>query len=452
LALAVLAAIGTPGIAADMAAPVRTIEFGGLAPRIALPVMSRAHSVVADDVNEDGKIDLIVAAAGADRVAVFLGQGGGRFAAPTYWKTGHTPKFAVTGDFNHDGHRDLVTADQDSNTISVLLGNGDGTFQPPVSYPSCNGDHEVATADFDKDGNDDVVAACHTRPFFASVFLGRGDGTLRPRLDLDAGEEPTSVAVGDFNHDGNPDLVFANRVAGTVSVLLGNGDGTFRPRVAFQTAPSPHAVRAADVNGDGILDLVTADDRSGQVSVLLGKGDGTFGPHIDLSANSLPKSIALADVNGDGHVDIIVTNTTYPTCCTLAGSTISVFLGKGDGTFESRRDYFSGGNPFSLLVRDLDGDGKPDVTTANYIDITPAQLIYLRTAGAVRLSSFQAKAAGLAIILTILVAALLVARRHRSWIAGIGAVLMSLALAAGLYYCSHLRFEGESHVSILRGR
>ncbi len=436
-------------IAVSAAQSTAPLKF---APRVSLEVRQHAHSVIADDVNGDGKIDLIVAAAGADSIAVFAGHGDGTFDKPTYWAAGTAPKFAVTADFNKDGKRDIVTADQDSKTISVLLGNGDGTFKPKTSYPACNGDHEVVVADFNADGNEDVAVACHGKPYFASVFFGNGDGTFKPRLDLHPGGEPAALVVGDFNRDGIPDLAYANRADSTVGILLSNGDGTFKEPIPFATAANPHAIRAGDLNGDGFLDLVTADDRANRVTVLFGTGDGHFDRRVDLPANSLPKSVAVADVNGDGHPDIIITNTTYPTCCTSAGSTISVFLNRGDGSFGPRQDVEAGGDPFSLLVRDLNGDGKADIVTANFIDQVPLQHWYLQTLNDwdVQPRIFKLLFLGFAVLGGLVVVSL---GWRRARVASIVGGALVTAIISGVFWeASRPRTDSPSHISILFGR
>ena len=434
-----------PSVAADPT-PI------SLAPRVMLEVRPHAHSVIADDVNGDGKVDLVVAVAGADAVAVFAGHGDGTYDPPVYWPVGQAPKFAVTADFNKDGRRDIVTADQDSKTISVLLGNGDGTFKPKTSYPACNGDHEVAVADFDRDGNEDVAVACHGKPYFASVFFGNGDGTFKPRLDLHPGGEPAALVVGDFNKDGIPDLAYANRNDSTVGILLSNGDGTFKEPLAFATGRAPHAIRAGDLDGDGNLDLVTADDRGNAVTVLFGIGDGHFGRRVDLPANSLPKSVAVADLNGDGHPDIVITNTTYPTCCTYEGSTVSVYLNRGDGSFAPRQDFPAGGDPFSLLVRDLNGDGKADVVTANFIDQTPMQSRYLDALHASRLppAAFKLLFLGFAVLCGLIVVAV---GWRKARLSGILIGALVTGVVAGVFWeVSRPRTDTGSHVSILFGR
>ncbi|MDP9083637.1 MAG: VCBS repeat-containing protein [Pseudomonadota bacterium] len=427
-------------------------EPGAFADRVTLPAKGNAHAVFADDLNGDGHLDLIVAVAGANSIAVYDGHGDGTFAAPRYFPVGVKPKFVATGDFNHDMHRDIVVAEQDSNSISVLLGNGDGTFRSRTTYASCNGDHELVVADFNRDGNDDVAVACHTAPYFTSVFLGNGDGTFKPRIDLYPGASPGAVTAGDFNGDGIPDLAFANHADDTVAVILNNGDGTFKPPLIFKTGQSPHSIRAADLNGDGILDLVTINDGGRSVTVFAGKGDGQFERRLDLPAASLPKSVAFADFNGDGKPDIVITNTTYPSCCTYDGSLVSVFMNQGDFHFAPRRDYYAGGNPFSLLVRDLNGDGKADIATANWIDATRGQRAFNYIMHESKLTSRMLKFAflGLGVLAGGLIIVLL--RRSSKLAALVCSVLVAGAIWGFAWSGSRVGMEGDSHVSILFAR
>jgi hypothetical protein len=70
-------------------------------------------------------------------------------------------------------------------------------------------------------------------------------------------------------------------------------------------------VAVGDLNGDGKPDLVVASQGpapTGAVSVLLQSSTtaGTFGTATSYAGFGNPLSVAIADLNGDGHPDIAV--------------------------------------------------------------------------------------------------------------------------------------------------
>jgi hypothetical protein len=91
------------------------------------------------------------------------------------------------------------------------------------------------------------------------------------------------------------------------------------------------------------------------------------------SGGGPPGSVVIADVDGDGKPDLIVADncaigTTY---CSPEGA-VGVLLGNGDGTFKDVVSYASGGSGFygsQAVVADVNGDGKPDVLVSNYCSL-----------------------------------------------------------------------------------
>ncbi|PYM33848.1 MAG: hypothetical protein DME15_10030 [Candidatus Rokuibacteriota bacterium] len=290
------------------------------------------------------------------------------FAAPALAKeyaAGSGPYSVAAGDLNGDNKLDLVVANSHEGTLSVLLGNGDGTFQPARSFEAGLGGGPVwvIVVDINGDGKQDVVVA-DANYYSVRVLLGNGDGTLQPSMNFPSGGNfPESIAVGDFNGDGKLDVAVAHFYSNNVTLLLGNGDGTFQPAQVVQTFASdmyliPMAV--GDVNGDGKLDLITASVGNVMVAVMLGNGDGTFQPAQMYPFVGDPESIVVRDFNGDGKPDLALANDDAP------DAKVSVLLGNGDGSFQPVRYFSVGGmESESLAAGDVNGDGKVDLVVAN---------------------------------------------------------------------------------------
>jgi hypothetical protein len=91
--------------------------------------------------------------------------------------------------------------------------------------------------------------------------------------------------------------------------------------------------------------------------VLLNRGDGSFRARRNYPTAGDPESLAIRDLNGDGTPDIATAN--------RQAGTVSVLLNRGGGRLQARHDYQAGGRPRSIAIGDLNGDGKPDLATSN---------------------------------------------------------------------------------------
>lgn len=354
------------------------------------------------DVNGDSYPDLIVAnryQAGGDSfangsVAVLMGTGDGAFhTAHTYNSMGNSAQSVAVADVNRDGKPDVLVSnftlngiDWSSDSVAVMLGRGDGSFQAAPTYSPSRvlQSNSAAMADLNGDGKTDLVVT----DYFGAVdvLLGQGGGTfLAPKTYASGGFSAQAVTIADVNRDGIRDLVVANQCAGnsdcsntaangSVGVLLGNADGSFQPTQTYDSGGRfANSVAVADVNGDGIRDLVvgnqcvsSADCSSGAVAVLLGKSDGTFqDPQAFSSGGYSANSVLVADVNGDGIPDVLVADSCLDGTCANNGQ-VAVLFGNGDGTFQAAQTYDSGSTTaHSLLLADVNGDGKLDAVVAN---------------------------------------------------------------------------------------
>jgi hypothetical protein len=156
--------------------------------------------------------------------------------------------------------------------------------------------------------------------------------------------------------------------------------GVFGMPVGYPVDPLPYWIAVSDLNGDGEPDLAVvnsgdiAADGGGAgttVSVLMNAGGGTFAPQVTYTVGAEPSGVAVADLNGDGKPDLAVAN--------QLSNNVSVLLNAGDGTFGAPATYMAGSGPVAVVVADFDGDGKPDLAVSNYAGTTVS--ILLNTGG-----------------------------------------------------------------------
>jgi hypothetical protein len=384
------------------------------------------------DVNGDGLNDIVASnvtnpATQKPALATFLNNGDGTFGTPSYVDTPGSILF-VADDVNGDGKPDIVMVNNpqfdfvtfvNTRTVTTFLGNGDGVFRLGVnSTTGALGVSMAVTADFNGDGRKDLLIG-------DTLMFGVGDGTFKAGTALPASVQneaglTSSAAVGDLNQDGKLDVVYSGpgTGSGVVQVLLGNGDGTFQIGARYASLTPQQPVTVTDIDGDGNLDIVVGNSGLGlyvqdsndnlfpMMQFLLGRGDGTFvgapvytqkvittfatgdfnadgkpdvlaysvnnsgpgslivlpgdgtgslGTAVSSAANLAPTKIAAADMNRDGVPDAVLAGTLR------AAPMVSVVLNQGKGTFAGERDYPLPDFPDSLAVGDFNGDGNMDV-------------------------------------------------------------------------------------------
>lgn len=366
-----------------------------------------AYMLALGDFNSDGNLD-IVAITGIPGVNggydggyayTLLGNGDGTLKAPMY--DFGAPSFYGLGvaDVNHDGKLDLVLVYGPTGTaggILTFLGNGDGTFQDGGldSFPYNSNffinnclcyippGQIMSLADVNGDGQPDVVLTnlategfppSPLLPPLVYVALGNGDGTFSasPHFSLGGSSVPSGAVTADFNGDGKQDIAMiqnaANQQPGAISVLVSNGDGTFQPaKVTNLPSNTYSTLVTGDFNGDGKMDLAatTTIGASSTVSVFLGNGDGTFQSPINTNLPLSATPIAAGDFNDDDKTDLAL-----PSFDDLHGKvSVQIFLSKGDGTFTPGSQLDIAPSPATISgiqVGNFDKDGKLDLAVAS---------------------------------------------------------------------------------------
>jgi len=395
-------------------------------PDLGLP--SEYVAIEAGDLNGDGKLDLVAAGATGfgnnSRVSVAFGDGTGKFAAPSNYTVSPLVIGVAVSDFNGDGKVDVVTINRNNSsngTLSVLLNKGSGElneartlpFPNPFTVPlqieiadfntdgkpdlailSQTADQVVimrndglggfvsqetlefafnsqgmAVGDFTGDGKNDVVAVSTSE---IRVLPGKGDGSFDAPIKYPYGNSGTTILAEDLNGDGRPDWVVPG--GESVAVIYANGRGSFDAPIHYFpgvfSGISFAGITAADFNRDGrrdiyLMGVTAAVGNALSLSVMVAEASGDFiaarvrSPFFDINSGlSLPAiQLATGDLNGDGNLDAVVPH---------AYNQVETLFGDGAGGFGAPVKYTVGDYPQAAVVRDFNGDGKPDIAVPNY--------------------------------------------------------------------------------------
>lgn len=358
-----------------------------------------APDVVAADLNQDGKPDLLTPQTDEGGLGlIFLNRGDGTFpdgGSETISNIGFPATRVVAADFNGDGITDLVMESCSSGglTIFLLVGDGTGAFQaiggadrhfPPFASSCTDAMAAITIAN-------DTLPSIVVSSLDTSLTIFRNDGTGRFSQQQDVFGAPGMIlsgsSVGDFNGDHLQDIAAVSTdpdgATRHIVVFYQNPDGTFQPGVnVFSTDATLQMTQVVDLHGNGGNDLLVPflrepNQRAGVVA-LTNLGNGRFRPTMlfagPLYTSAGQKATVIQSQDG-GIRGILAPFSPAPS----TGDPVIAFFPAENETW-GKPVYFdipNGTGAQAVVSADFNGDGRPDFAA---VDNNSELLVFLNAA------------------------------------------------------------------------
>ena len=338
-------------------------------------------SVVAADLNRDGRIDLAVTGFMTKRRVEYHAN------AQVYWNTDtgfsatlHTalPVMGGTtvraGDVNGDGFTDLAFSNNRDNTEfdvpSYLYWGGKNGFTPARRKELMSfGAVSVAIGDLNRDRTADLFIAnrssgrTHTSESMNSfIYWGNPDRAYNratlTNVPLTTG---FSSSAGDIFDEGRAAIAFTENDGVAIAKIA--ADRSVEEIRRWSLPSRGYSTSLADLDGDGRLDLIVGliDSEGRNLAILRGSAEGFSAPEYYKPGIPIIAS-GVADLDGDGRLDIILGG--------RGGWLFYPLDDKGVPQMDRAKRIPSDFQIQRLTVADLNKDGQPDVIATHYREMT----------------------------------------------------------------------------------
>jgi uncharacterized protein YjdB len=262
-----------------------------------------------------------------------------------------------------------------SVTVTVKTVPTITSVSPLIGYPSSS--VTITGSNFDATTTDNIVYFGATKASVSSASAT----SLTVTVPTGATFSPVTVNRSGCNLNALSPQPYLPSYDGS---SFASGSINLNSKVDLTTGTTPYGVTIGDVDGDGKSDIIVTNSASNTVSVFRNTSTsgsistGSFAANVDFATATRPYAVKMADIDGDGKRDIVTTNWLSNSISVLRNTSTS-----GSISFATKVDFITGTNPGGLVIDDLDGDGKLDIATGNFGATTSSVFRNTSTSGVV---------------------------------------------------------------------
>ncbi|TFF35668.1 FG-GAP-like repeat-containing protein [Mucilaginibacter psychrotolerans] len=301
--------------------------------KIVLPTTSGAQKIEIEDMDGDGKPDIVVLL--NNELVIFKNNASGALTTASFQLVAiNTParNFLAVADMDSDGKPDIITVTMNPDitfNITILKNTATaGTFSTASFVVASSfraeafSGNELLIRDLNGDNRPEIMfagGAYNYTPIYQNLTDGTGLNNASFReTRLGVGKTTGGVAVADIDGDNKPDILYTGSDENVMYVFKNATDGGIFNTTSFilkdkiYCGLNPVGIKTADFDGDGKVDVavVNRQERSLNIfkNIATGTSSGWFAERIVSKLDASPSQVYTADLNNDNTADLVVTN------------------------------------------------------------------------------------------------------------------------------------------------
>jgi len=259
----------------------------------------------AADVTGDGVEDFLFVQRNEQTIAVVTATNSDSLHPMTVLKLPVQPSRVVLGDLNNDGRLDLLVADRTNLGVVPYLGMGKGRFRQGETIVPDNAVSEMALVYLNNDRLPDLVFYDWVKSeLHAAYGIGRGRFLDLTTLPLEGSLQ--KIRATSLSSQSLLDFLLILDQPRRLIVWSVDVTGEFRRRSSFPLSSTVVACDVADLNGDGWKDVVLLDTK-GSLRVLLNALDESNSVWLEYATSASARDFILSEsTDGVGYRAIVL--------------------------------------------------------------------------------------------------------------------------------------------------